>query len=142
MINGDNVVAENKDKFVRLIAKLLELTQEQKIKWRTVKNTQNSDPSMTKIIGAIFETDYKFKKLRIYKRERNNTDDNRNYISFIAQFEKPSYTDTIILGFTDEQGNIVWSFPQVSGVRDLYEAVAYQVAEVDDFINDILKDEE
>lgn len=135
-------MAENKDKFVRLIAKLLELTQEQKIKWRTVKNTQNSDPSMTKIIGAIFETDYKFKKLRIYKRERNNTDDNRNYISFIAQFEKPSYTDTIILGFTDEQGNIVWSFPQVSGVRDLYEAVAYQVAEVDDFINDILKDEE
>lgn len=142
MTNGDSVVAENKDKLVRLMAKLLELTQEKKLIWETAKKDSISDSSMTKIIGAVFRTKYKDKGLKIYKRERDNTEDNHSYIAaFLAHSGRSSYSETIVLGFTDEQGNIVWNFPRVSGINDLYDAVTYQVAGVDDFINDILTDE-
>ncbi len=139
MINGDKEVAENNnDKLVKLIAKLLEMTQEGDLTWEIVKNIK-SEPSQTKNIGAIFETNYKGKKLRIYKREYNNIEDNIMYGHLMVSGQS-SYTISTILGFFDNYGNLIWRFPQIIGISDLYEAVTYQVADIDDFLNNVLEE--
>lgn len=138
MISGDKVTMGNQeDKLVKLVAKLIELTQESELYWKVVDSNGDSEPSMTKIIGAVFESNYKDKTLRIYKREYNNTEENH-----MLNLYQPSYSIAVELAFSDKQGNIIWRFPRVTGIIDLYKAVTYRVADVDDFINDVLMDDE
>lgn len=138
MKNGDKGMANQEDQLVKLVAKLLELTQESELVWRSVKKDNNQEPSMTKIIGGIFEAKYKGKILRIYKREYDNTEENHMLNIYMYQ---PSYSTVVELGFADKDGNIIWKFPRISGIVDLYQAVAFKVADVETFINDLLIDD-
>ena len=130
------MVAENKSKLVKLVAKMLEMTQEGELKW-SLDKTSVSDPSQTKTIGVIFKSSYNGKNLKIYKREYDNTEENHMYGGIYASGQS-SYTISIVLGFFDDDGNLIWRFPHTTGISDLYTAVSYQVADIDNFSNDLL----
>jgi hypothetical protein len=139
MKSGDKEMANQEDQLVKLVAKLLELTQESKLSWKIVRNDYTKEPGGTKIIGGIFESKYKEKVLRIFKREYDNTEENQLFNLYMAQ---PSYSIVVELGFADSEGNIIWQFPRVSGIVDLYKAVAFKVAGVESFLKDILTEED
>ena len=132
-------MAKQDEKLVELVAKLIELTQESSLQWKIVQANKSSELGLTKIIGAVFETQHMGKYLRIYKREYDNTEENHMFNMFLHQ---PSYSVAIELEFVDKQGNSIWSFPRVTGIVDLYKAIAFSAAGVDSFINDVLRKDE
>ncbi|MEX0740986.1 MAG: hypothetical protein WD071_16760 [Pseudohongiella sp.] len=132
-------MAKQDEKLVALVAKLIELTQESTLRWEVVEANEGSEFGFTKIIGAVFETKYGGRILRIYKREYDNSEDNHLFNTYAYQ---PTYSIAIELEFVDRKGNSIWSFPRITGIFDLYKAISYKAAGVDDFISDILGDEE
>jgi len=139
MTSGGREMAKQDEKLVELVAKLIELTQESSLNWKVVQANKDSEPGFTKTIGAVFEAFYKEKHLRIYKREYDNTEENHMFNMFMHQ---PSYSIAIELEIVDNQGNPIWSFPRVTGIVDLYKAIAYRVAGVDEFLKEILNENE
>lgn len=129
-------MAEQDKKLVELVAKLIELTQESSLQWNIVQPNKSSERGLTKIIGAVFEAQYKGKNLRIYKREYDNTEEMHMYV------HQQSYSVAIELEFVDKQGNSIWSFPRITGIVDLYKAIGFLAAGVDSFINDVLSKDE
>ena len=132
-------MAKQDEKLVELVAKLIELTQESSLNWIVVEANKDSEPGFTKTIGAVFQTFYKGKYLRTYKREYDNTEENHMYNMFTHQ---PSYSIDIVLEIVDKDGRPIWSFPHVTGITDLYGAISYRVAGVEKFIDDVLSDVE
>jgi hypothetical protein len=53
----------------------------------------------------------------------------------------PYWTTQIYLELVDDYGHTLWTFPEVSAVRDLLTAVKYQVSGVKDLLDDLLNDE-
>lgn len=131
-------MAKQDEKLVTLIAKLIELTQESSLEWKVVPASKSSETGYTKVIGAVFEASYMGKTLRIYKKKNDNTEENHMFNMFLAQ---PSYSIAIELEFVDKHGNSIWSFPRITGIVDLYKAITYKAAGVDEFINDLLNEE-
>ena len=131
-------MAKQDEKLVELVAKLIELTQESTLSWKVVDANEGSDLGFTKIIGAVFETTYGGKILRAYKRQYDNSEEKNMYNMYAYQ---PTYSIAIELEFVDNKGNSIWCFPRITGIIDLYKAISYKAAGVDDFIIDILNDE-
>jgi hypothetical protein len=138
MISGDRVMAKQDEKLVALVAKLIELTQESTLEWKVVDVNEGAEFGFTKIIGAIFEAKYEGKVLRIYKREYDNTEENNMFNMYMHQ---PSYSIAIELEFVDKKGRSIWKFPRITGIVDLYKAISYKAAGVDEFILSVLGDE-
>ncbi len=121
-----------KDNFVRIVAHLNQLTQENTLKWSSVFNPDNLDLGRDKSVGAVFETTYKNKKLRIYEEQYKYWTDEDSF----------SWSTRIVLAFVDSSDNNAWEFPNIAGLYDLLESVRYQSADVDKFINDIFSGNE
>jgi hypothetical protein len=131
MRNGVKRMAEQ-DKFVALVARLNELTQEGKLKWSAVYNPEELGLGTDKKVKLVFQTFYKNKTLRIYHED------------FKTWYEEDRYVwaSRIVLTFVDIGAQSIWEFPNVAGLGDLYESVRYQQAGVDEFINDVLSENE
>jgi len=130
-------MTEEKNKFVDVIAKLIELTQKNKIKWEATdpKVVANNNPKYK--IGQVFIAEHKGKWLRIHKYSFETTNDLSSVGFFIGQSKK-SWETTFMLEITDERGNRLWKFPYINALGDLFSSIEYQAAGVIEFIDDIL----
>lgn len=131
MTSGREMMSE-KDKFVRIVAHLNQLTQENTLKWSSVSNPDDLDLGRDKSVGAVFETTYKNKKLRVYEEQYKYWTDEDSF----------SWSTRIVLAFVGSSDNNSWEFPNIAGLYDLLESVRYQSADVDNFINDIFSGNE
>ena len=124
------------DKWVDAVAKMLELTQRGKLKWTSALWSPNNVlPSLSGGRETVFYATYKGKRLRL--RELNF-----NSVASIAVGAKiSSPTSSVILEFVDSNGAGIWQFPPVKPLRDLLHAVQYQVAGVNEFLDEILGEE-
>jgi hypothetical protein len=66
------------------------------------------------------------------------------FSSIEEYFRKPefTYSDQVFLEIVDFTGVTLWMFPQLSALKDLYSSVSYQVADVKNFLEDILEADE
>jgi hypothetical protein len=139
---------EERDKSVRFISKLVQLTQDRKVKWEAVTAPPNSE--------AAFATDIEGRKLRIFRySERIPNPDYAAYTSpgltlgstlttlSILGTTKPAPPETVIrsgtiLQIIDAQGRSVYKFENRTGLSDLYESASYSAAKVDELMDTIL----
>lgn len=145
-------MADEKNKWIEATAKMIELTQNGKIKWVAEKpfRTLNTDESA--IVGTVFHTTYKDKRIRIYERQFIDIRDARSlepesYLNlnmrnlFFSPKKEKFINSEVVMEFVDEYHNKIWSFPSVSTLIDLLSAVRFQVSGAKDFIDDITSDD-
>lgn len=68
----------------------------------------------------VYETEHKGRRLRLYK----------------SPGSKPN------LEIIDDNGTPLWAFPSMSGLDDLLSSVRYQIADVNSFVDAIIRDDE
>jgi len=132
-------MTQKKDKFVEAVTKLIKLTQEGKIEWRSA-NLVRDDIK----VESVFTAEYKDRLLRIYKYVYKVEKPSPFYISpniFSYKKETPYWETSVTLEFIDRNGLSLWKFPYTNALYDLLQAVQYQVAGVDEFLDEIIIDE-
>ncbi len=131
-------MSEQQNKWVEAIIQLIKYTQDGRLKWLTGEldwDTGHDD----KKIEAVFVSVYKGKGLRLYKYSYKVEEPNLLNVSLFDKKQKfPYWASTIKLEFIDKEGKTLWTFPNNNALKDLLEAVRYQVAGVDDFLDEIL----
>ncbi len=133
-----------KDKLIQFVIKLIELTQDGKINWYA-----RSDSSISSFVPSpspVYETSTKYgdKHFRLYYKRANvvigtsSPPSGAGFKSILGKQEQDIYPSGICLEIIDDAGNNLWTFPEVSGLSDLYEAVRYRVAGVKSIIDSVL----
>jgi hypothetical protein len=137
----------DKDRYIQLAAKLLELTQEGKLNWRVIqpRRTLTDDPA--RIVSVVYSARFKEKNLGLYQIQTKYEEppvgslSASSAIRMIIGTPPPVWQYDTVLEFIDESDNCLWTFPHVSGLADLYKAVKFQVAGVAKFLDDVLGSE-
>lgn len=144
-------MSEEKNKWIDAAAKMIKLTQDGTLKWEAVKPSVSLKKQSDDTVDIAFQTTYKDKKLRLYKRiykdYRPVSKPSPTAFTipqlFGVEREMESYWATEVnLEFLSSEGLTLWTYPKVNILSDLLSAVQYQVAGVKDFLNDLLSDEE
>jgi len=136
-------MANEKNKWIDAVGKLLEFTQEGSLSWESVKPPAylNSEPANSRV-DVVYEAHYKDRTLRLYearyKVEKPHPYLTTSATSFFDQREYPYWTGTTVLELLDDNELSPWVFPKTQVLDDLLDAVRYQVSGVKDFLNEIL----
>lgn len=132
-------MTQKKDKFVEAVTKLIKLTQEGEIEWRSA-NLVRDDIK----VESVFKAEYKDRLLRIYKYVYKVEKPSPVLIShriFAHKEEYPYWETSVTLELIERNGLSLWKFPYTNALYDLLQAVQYQVAGVDEFLDEIIIDE-
>jgi hypothetical protein len=119
------------EKWVQLVAKLIELTQEGKLTWEGPEN------------GTIEASGRKFTNyLALYQdkyfRVRRHSGDFLKKSKLGTELREPS-PNKYFLSILDKDKNILYSIPDTVGIEDLFEAVMFQKAGIDKLLDDLLR---
>ena len=138
-------MAETEDKWVEAVAKLIKLTQASKIKWSSSKPPDYLKGDADDYVETIFLAKYNDRNLRLYQRIYK-IEFNPLTGSGLFKFGDPRpdylWSSNVALEMLDLDGNKIWKFPQVTPLEDLLTSVRFQVADLDGFIEKLLKDAE
>ncbi len=148
-----NEEKKGKYKWVDAVARMIELTQQGEMRWKSVEPTGTATAEKNRTSG-VFQTTLNGKPIRLYERKvqqrRSVLDDDDDYNPLSKAVATamlpliPKYTfvwvPDVILEFVDAKGTTLWTFPQVSALRDLLTAVQYQVAGVSEFLEDLFSE--
>jgi len=121
----------DKNRYVDVVAKLTRLTQEKKLKWETRTGHSALAEEYTP-----FYASYRGRHLRVAKHKPKTNP------FLINTFITTGVEEYVALDLVNERGDLIWTFPNVAGLQDLYEAVQYQIAGVDTLIQDFLKEDD
>lgn len=128
-------------RWVESVVKMIKMTQSGKLRWRP--DHFPSPPNLDTHITDIYSTVYKGKQLRIYKIKQKRL---RTLFDAVLDSSKPVgeayWTTETVLEFTTGEGDQLWRFPEETPINDLLTSVKYQVAGVNDFLDEILNDED
>ena len=121
--------------WIDVVSRFIELTQDGELVWEAGQPFKSIGQDNSERIESVFTSNYKGKKLRIYKR---------TYQSYQIPSNlgpKGGYiTDEVVLEIIADNGLTLWTFPKVHIIRDLLKAVQYEVAGVEELLDQILKD--
>jgi len=136
-------MANEIDKIINAIVKLNNLTQDGKIKWRTIQPRPSLNRDKDSIVDLVYTAKYNNKRLGLY--ENKFKVENAPYASLSGSLDSifgsvkyPHWQTRVVLEFIDEDGNNLWTFPEVQGLNDLLSTVKYQIAGVDEFLDSFL----
>jgi len=130
---------KEKNKIIDAVAKIIKDTQDGVMKWKSVpEHVVRAYPD--DIIDSVFVSDYKGQRLRIHVRSFKSTPrpDLKSFGGFDADQSK--WKSLVVLELVDGLGNTLWNFPSVDLLNDLLASVQYQIAGVEKYLDDILKD--
>lgn len=116
------------EKLVRFIAKLNQLTQEDRLKWARVDPPKKLAKGINGPIMNFYYSKYEDKIIGVYEREYQTTYEERNL-----------GVDILIIGFLDLEWNLEMEFADVTGLRDLYDSIRLIVSDLDKFFNKALQ---
>lgn len=122
---------KKKNKTVELITKLLKLTSESKITWKSKDVPSCITNGTDDVVSSYFETEHNGKTFSIYIRR---------YQQYSGEFDTIYWTEEVKLAIIDKN-NILWSNTNyTSALKDLYEYVQEQAAGLDDILESLLDD--
>lgn len=147
-------MSNSKNRYTDALTNLVILTQKSKISWNISNREIIASSDFPNNIGTAYETLYKEKILRIYKRSymstmtpmekqieqlawptglmalaKNNKDDRKVW--------RTSYKLEVI----SDDGKTLWQFPPEDITKDLYEAIQYKTSGASDIIDSLLDEE-
>lgn len=120
---------EETKKWVRIVSKFNELTQEGQLSWTRLDPPPGLRDSNT-IVEAVYVSEVRLKE--IYQRVRIYEGKYRTYDNDFGSY----WANEVVLEFIDEEGRSEWQFPEIPGIWDLLESVKYQVTDVDSFLEE------
>ncbi len=113
----------NQNKWLKLVSKLLEATQENTIRW-TIQPTPDNMRQLSDRVDHVCDTIYLDRNFRLYEyKTKHYVDEDR--------FE---WVDGVRLEFVDFSGRALFEVPRTEGLWDLLRAVQYQTADIDSFL--------
>jgi hypothetical protein len=140
-----------KDIYVEAIAKLIKLTQDKKIVWSAGNTNYLVNKMPSNIYESVYITNYKGKRLRIYKKYYTVS---KLAESFLSQFSdsdisgylgsesksKPRTVSQVVLEIIDDKDYTVWEFPNLSITDNLLSSVIFQTCGVNELLNDLINE--
>ena len=129
----------NKD--MMFITRLIDLTQAQVLKWHSIDRAKVIESEKFSVFG-VFDTKHMDKLLRIIgyeKRVSKNSLLSFQPLNFSMEPDNNyEWEKFYILQIIDEAGNVLWVFPQIGPVSDLFESIRRQISGIDNYINKVL----
>ena len=108
---------------VEKVDKLIELTQHNKVVWKSSETPDNlTGPDLR--IELVYIAFHLNKYIRIYQKA---------YKSFPDEFQY-----TVVFEFIDTSGHSLLQFPETNNVVNLFNAVQYQNSKMSDFYKELL----
>jgi hypothetical protein len=124
------VTSDATSKWVDVIVQIIRATQEGELRWEAKPSSASSPPLPGEdATPSVYEATYKGRRIRLYQ----TTLPRRGY------YNTP-YRRAVILELFDPGGVVPWQFPDLSILRDLYDAVAFRIAGVQEFVKDVLQE--
>jgi hypothetical protein len=132
---------KERNKWVDGVARMIELTQQGKMRWAEVEPQSTTDEEENRT-SAIFQSIFNGRNIRLYqKKVRVRTvADELAKVMQPKQKITPTYRRIGVLELVNAEGATLWKYPEVDALNDLLTAVQYQVAGVNDFLNDIFSE--
>ena len=119
---------------IKVITKLNRLTQEGKIKWERREPPPSLVTGTDSKIFDFFATNYKGRNIGLFEERYQGWDED--------YFHGAYWTDRLVLAFFSTAWEKEWEFPKSPGIYELLTSIKYQVAEVETFMNDFLKEDD
>jgi hypothetical protein len=119
---------KEENKFIKAIAKLIELTQDGTLKWTVSRETKELTKGTDNVIDLAYLAQEEVRQLRLYELK---------YKDYLDEFNF-NWGNQPVLEIVDDLGHAAWTFPHNRALADLLEAVRYQTSGVDEFIDRLL----
>jgi hypothetical protein len=127
------VAVEKADKSVQFIAKLVQLTQENELRWDAVPNPADIPG---KAASAAFTALIDGTRLRTYKISRElRLDPNTALFGRV----KPTVVQAPVLEILDDFDQVSYTFDGITGLTDLYESASFSASKVGDLMDSVLR---
>ena len=117
----------DRKKWIKLVSVLLEATQNKRIVWTLDRPPENLVAS-NEYTDQVYEGGFKDKQLRLYTY---------NYKYWLDE-DRFEWQEGVKFEFVDEMGRSLFVVPPVEGVSDLLEAVKYQTADIEEFLEKLV----
>lgn len=136
---------EERNPYLETILKLVELTQDGKLEWHSPSKEETIEPRPGVMIESIFISKFKNTNLRIYRRRISSQKANAFFgLGKIVPNVYNAETNTfeiseVILDIIDDEGRVLWQFPKLNALNDLFTSAQYQVANVKGFVKSVLE---
>ncbi len=131
---------KDKNRWVDAVTRMIELTQQGKMRWNIV-DPQGALAEEENRVSAVFQTVYNGKELRAYQKKVRVRPLGGTLASTLPPAKsRPLFRRIGILEFVNDEGTPLWKFPQVDALSDLVTAAEYQVAGVNEFLNDLFSE--
>lgn len=132
---------EQKDKNIEAIAKIISLTREDRLTWRSVDISEVQNNNSDDEISSVFVTTYKNKILRVYQRKYKGPTLASKIRMFVdAKESQMTWYSEIVLELVNHSGHSLWSFPKEDILKDLLKVIKYKVSGADELINSLLNE--
>lgn len=124
------------DDWVRAVARLIRLTEEGKIKWKSAHAPRSLQEQQ---VDVVFTAEYEGKRLRLHKETKKIEDPSPfNFSTWVGKRVYPYWADEVVLELGDKAEEGWYTIPETEAAKELIESVEYQVYGVDDFLGKIL----
>jgi hypothetical protein len=120
-------MSTERNKWIDAIGKLITLTQERKLGWRSYPS--EGYPALVGLVDVVYDADYNGKTLRLYE--------SKSRVSR-GMFPDSEWESEAVLDLVDSTGLSFWTFPHTEATEHLLAAVKYQVAGVGEFLEELL----
>lgn len=123
----------SESKISKFIGLLISETKSKKLVWDDSRYRPDSLEGEESIVGKVYQSVFKDKQLRLYK------------YSLPVQVDEFEFKTQIFfkLEFIDNTNNNMWTFPRYTReLHDLYGTVQIRTSKIDDFINNIIPDDD
>lgn len=123
-------------KYIQAVSKLIQLTQEDRLRWLPAWNVPPKEPGTR--IGPAFAAQYDDKTLRVY-RVAGEVEEGR-FFNFRPRVV--SIKPRVFLEIVDDQDDQdpIWTFPESPANADLLSAVEHQSAHVEQFLDTLIRE--
>lgn len=123
------------NKWVAFVAKLLELTQKGLIQWEMTGDVSFL-PQNERATHSYVAT-FMDKRMRLYKYQHQVERPIHSLRDVFADGRRIDWVDAVKLEFIDVYGHSLYEIPPITGLWDLWNAVQYRTANIDEFVEKV-----
>lgn len=122
---------KEKDKITEALAKLIQQTQDGKLKWIAIETPRDLISGTEDIVDTVYEADKGNRCMRLFPYKTRYYTDEEVY----------HWIDNVALEISDKSESSWWRFPSHQIIWDLLDAVKFRTVDVEGFINDLFSEE-
>jgi hypothetical protein len=124
-------------KLDQAVFQILRLTHEDKLAWESKRPSEIWRENTDDVYPIYFETWYNGRKLALF-RKRSRVDEHEKYVARMMNEPVDDWTQSLHLALLGGNDEILFEFPWSPQVSDLFQAVRYKEANVDEFVEALL----